>query len=117
MDIGRQLGQLRPANTTAASLFSPVANQRVHITDLIVCNTTGGAVTYRIFHDEDGTTYDETTALYFNNTLGANVTERITARDLFIYMANSSGNIGVRTSSGNAITFTLYGVEYDDMVT
>ena len=71
----KQLGQLRPANTTAASLYSPGANTETIVKSILVCNTTGGAVTYRIFHDDDGTTYDENTALFWEMSLAANSTD------------------------------------------
>ncbi len=105
---GKQLGQLRPSDTTAASIYNSAASTATRITWLVICNTTAAAVTYRMFHDTDGTTYDETTALLFNSPLKANET-------LFIDMAawedTATGNFAVRTSVGNAITFTLYGME------
>ena len=111
LQVGRQLGQLRPADTTAASVFSPVAGQRAEITRIYVCNQTAGALQYRVFHDEDGTTYDETTALYFDISIPANNT--VGLFNLGLWMADSSGNLGVRTSAGNGITFTVYGIEHD----
>jgi hypothetical protein len=107
----RQLGQLRPTNTTAASLYSPAAKYRATIESIIVCNTTTGAITFRIFHDDDGTTYDETTALFFDEPLAANVTREITFAGEGIYLINTSANLAVRTSSNSAITFTCYGFE------
>jgi len=111
MGIGRQLGQLRPANTTAASVYSPVAGQKTEIKSIFVCNQTGNTPTFQIFHDEDGTTYDETTALYFNVAMAANTTTKLD--DIHIWMHNSAGNIGVRTSANNELTFTVYGIEHD----
>lgn len=110
--IGKQLGQLRPANTTAASLYSPGSNMDVHITLLIVCNTTGSAATFRLFHDEDGTTYDATTALYYDKSVSNGDVVVISYNDNNgIWMGNSSGNLAVRTDTGNALTFTVYGKE------
>lgn len=103
----KQLGQLRPTSTTAASLFSPAANQSWIAKSLYVCNNTAGSVTFRIFHDEDGTTYDESTALYFDTALAANTTLVITG---LLAGETNAGNIGVRTGTNDALTFTLYGV-------
>jgi len=103
-----QLGQLRPADTNAASLYSPAASTTWIGKNLVICNTTGTAATARVFHDEDGTTYDETTALYWDLSVAANST---TSLQGFLSGSNASGNIGVRTGTANALTFTLYGAE------
>jgi len=106
----KQLGQLRPANTTAASLYSPPTGIiSTEVTTIFVTNTTAGAIAYRVFIDEDGTTYDETTALYYDVSLGANTTEMINPNGLF--MNNSSGNLAVRTATNDALNFTAYGIE------
>jgi|TARA_Y100000296_G_C5174000_1_gene258951 hypothetical protein len=104
----KQLGQLRPANTTAASLYSPAANTNAILKTLVVCNQTAAPADYRVFHDDNGTTYDETTALFFDVTLAANVTDVI---PLNAGMNDSTGNFAVRTDTNNALTFTLYGSE------
>ena len=106
--VMKQLGQLRPADMTAASLYSPAASTEANIKTLFVCNQTGTAATYRIFVDDDGTTYDETTALFFDISLAANSTETI---DAHILMNNSSGNLAVRTGTNDALTFTAFGYE------
>jgi len=104
----QQLGQLRPANTTAASLYSPGTGITTIIKAITICNTSGGAVTFRIFLDNDGTTYDQTTALFYDIALAADTTIQI---DSYYAMNNSSGNLAVRTSSNDAITFTCFGAE------
>lgn len=102
----KQLGQLRPANTTAASLYSPAASTTWVGKNLVVCNTSGAPATYRVFHDEDGTTYDETTALFWEAPIAAN--ETITVTGLLAGFTDA-GSVGVRSSVANALTFTLYG--------
>lgn len=104
----KQLGQLRPANTTAATLYSPGASTTTIIKSIVICNQTSAAAKWRLFVDDDGTTYDETTALFFDITIGANSTDQI---DTYYPMNNSSGNIAVRTDTNSAITFTCFGVE------
>lgn len=104
----KQLGQLRPANTTAASIYSPAANTVTQIKTIIVCNTTSSSASYRIFLDDDGTTYDESTALYWDISLPGNTTESI---EVNLAMDDSTGNLAVRTSSANALTFTAFGAE------
>lgn len=104
----KQLGQLRPANTTAASLYSPATNKTAVRLSLVICNTSSSEAKFRVFHDDDGTTYDETTALFFDAPIEANQTLEI---DGFKAMNDSAGNFAVRTNTASAITFTLYGAE------
>ena len=105
----KQLGQLRPANTTAASLYSPASSTEAVIQSIIVSNTSGSAATYRIFVDDNGTTYDQTTALYYDISLPADTSDSI---QVYITMNDSTGNLAVRTSVNNAITFTAFGEEF-----
>ena len=104
----KQLGQLRPANTTAASLYSPGASTTAIIKTIVVCNQTSSSAKFRIFLDDDGTTYDESTALFFDIVIGANSTDQI---DTYYAMNNANGNLAVRTDTNSAITFTCFGVE------
>ncbi len=104
----KQLGQLRPANTTAASLYSPASSTTTIAYSLIVCNTSGASAKYRIFHDDNGTTYDQTTALFYDIALAADTTDVI---EIKISANDSTGNIAVRTDTNSALTFTLYGAE------
>jgi len=104
----KQLAQSRPSDTNAVSIYSPGADTESIIKSIVVCNTTGLAVTYRIFHDDDGTTYDESTALFFDVSLAANSTDTL---ELNLTMNDSSGNIAVRTGTANGLTFTVYGAE------
>ncbi len=104
--VYEQLGQLRPADTNPASLYSPAASTEVMILSILVCNTTGSAATFRLFIDDDGTTYDQTTALYYDVSVAANTTLQI---DLKLTMDDSSGNLAVQTGTNNALTFTAFG--------
>lgn len=101
------LGQSRPSNTTAVSIYSPSSGNTI-IKSIWVCNTSAAQVTFRIFVDDDGTTYDESTALFWDVTIDGNSTVEM---DTFLAMNNSAGNIAVRSSSANALTFTLFGAE------
>ena len=113
---GKQLAQVRPANTTAVSAYTPPSADIVTEIRLItVCNTTGSAATFRLFHDDNGTTYDETTALYFDKSVAANDTFSIEyTEDDGIWMDDDTGNLAVRTGTNSALTFTIYGVEHND---
>lgn len=111
MAIGVILAQSRPANTNAASVYSPGSGVQAEITQILVCNTTSNTPTYRIFLDNDGSTFDETTALYFDNAMAANSTEELIQHGSW-WITDPSGNLGVRSSAANEITFTFFGVEH-----
>ena len=108
----KQLGQLRPANTSAASLYSP-ADARGYGVDVVACNVSAANVDVSIFHDKDGTTYDETTALVFTHTLAKGETLSL-SKIISDYLED--GNVGVQSSVANAANFTAYGEEAGDRV-
>jgi hypothetical protein len=104
----KQLGQLRPANTTAASIYSPSADVPWVAKTVIACNTSAAVAKARVFHDDDGSTYDETTAIVWDMEVNAGESAII---DIFMAGGNASGNVAVRTDTADALTFTLYGAE------
>lgn len=104
----KQLGQARPSVTTAVSIYSPASDITGIIKTIYICNTSAASATLRIFVDDDGSTFDETTALFWDASLGAGETLQL---DTFIALNDSSGNIGVRSNTANALTFTLFGAE------
>ena len=102
-----QLGQSRPSGTTAVSIYSPTSGTWI-CKSIIVCNSSSSLARYSIYHDEDGTTYDETTALFFSVEIHANTTVMI---DIFMAGSDPSGNVAVQTDTADALTFTMYGGE------
>lgn len=105
----RQLGQLRPANTNPAALYTPRTDIIGVVTCIIIVNTSAGALNFRLFHDADGTTYDQTTTLAWDENINA-VTMRILTFDGGIAVPEG-GNLACRSSAANDITFTAYGYE------
>lgn len=107
---GQQLAQSRPTNTTATSVYSPPgAGISTRVFNVVVCNTTGSSAAFRIFHDDNGTTYDETTALFWDVSLDANSSVQL---DCDWWLFNPDGNLAIRTDTGSALTFTFYGAEH-----
>jgi hypothetical protein len=100
-----QLAQSRLTNTTATSIYSPSSGETVQIFIKIV-NTTSSAVAVRVFHDADGTTYDQTTALVWDTSIEPGEFLEIDK----IFMSSSSGNLAYRTATGSALTATVYGI-------
>ena len=108
---GSLLGQLAPANTTAATLVAARTNFRAAITSVVICNTTGTAATCRLFHDVGGTTYAASNALLYDVSVAANTTlileSGLNEDGLNLAPADT---LGCRTGTGNALTFSAYGV-------
>lgn len=102
----KQLAQSRPASTTAASLFSPDSPNQYRLKRIFVANVGTSNVSFSLFHDENGTTYNETTAIAWDVTLSRG---QFYTTELNIDMLDSAGNFGIKTSSANNLTFTIYG--------
>ena len=105
---GILLGQLSPSDATDQAFIT--ASVRTEITHLFVCNTTGGALTFRLFHDVGGSTYATSNALFYDKNVPANDTIEIISQCLFggIVLAPTD-TLGVRSSVANNLTFTAYG--------
>ncbi len=111
----KQLGQALPANTNVVSIYSPGTDVVTRIYCIVVTEVAGNTPTFRIFHDEDGTTYTSATALYFNMPMVVATPQILTFGDGDndgLWMNNSSGNLAVRTSAASEINFTVYGEEF-----
>ena len=107
------LGQARENSTTAVSVYSPPADTvsaatTTVIKTIVLCNQTTADVEFRIFLHNTGTTYDESTALYFDETIAMKSTTKI---ETYWVMDNPAGNLAYRTSTANALTITLFGAE------
>ena len=103
---GIELGQTRPSDTNPVSLVSPDGNESINIKELLVCNTTTSSAKYRIFKDEDGATYDQSTAHFYDVVLPANTTDIL---EFDLWMNDPAGNLAVRTDTNSALTFTAHG--------
>ena len=103
------LAQSRLPNTNAASLYTAV--YKTEITAIYIANNTGSGVAYGVHHDQAGTTYDESNALYFDVTLAANTTTVITNGEIGTNITiEPTDSIGIRSATGDALTFSLYGI-------
>ena len=105
---GSLLAQLHPANTTTATFFT--ATLRTEITSLLVCNTSGSAVTFRVHLDEQGTTYAVDNALYYDVSVPANTTVNLDAEMNAGIALVPGDTLGVRTGTASTLTFSAFGV-------
>ncbi len=93
--VARQLFQGQPAVTAAASLYTPGDGVQCVVKRIFICNTSASDVSFDLFHDDDGTTYDATTQLYKDQTVTAGLT-RVLEDELFV---DSSGNVAVASDA------------------
>lgn len=104
---GKLLAQSRPSGTGAASIFTLSATQAgAQVHQIIVCNTTGSSANYSIFFSL-GTTYDQTTALFYATVLAANTTNIINI-ELSLFRG-AGANLAVQSGTGSAITYSVFG--------
>lgn len=108
MDItGKQLAQSQPSGTSAVSVLNPSIPTVVKT--IFVCNVDSTNTYYfSIYHDDNGTTYDSTTALFYSEQIQPNSTVEITT----YIPVSTSGNVAVQTDTASKITFTFYGAEF-----
>lgn len=102
----QELGQSRENSTNAVSVYSPSFNETGIIKNITLCNTTASPITFRLFKDNDGATYDHSTAHFYDYPLDANETKILVT---YWPMNNSSGNLAYRSSVANALTITVSG--------
>lgn len=104
---GFQIAQARPG-TSPTSVFT--ASIATEITKIVICNTTGAAANATLYHDDNGSTFDQTTALLYAKSIPAN--------DYLIIDAQAgsggvsvqkNGQLAVQSGTSNALTFTFYG--------
>ena len=105
---GSQLAQSRPSGTSATSIFT--ATLPTEITRIVICNTTGSAANYSLYHDDNGSTFDQTSALFYTVSLAANSTQNIELTPGSGLMVSKDGQIAFQAGTGNALTCTIYGV-------
>jgi hypothetical protein len=104
----KQLGQRRDNDTNTHSVYSPGASVSAIIKTITLCNTSSSEATVRLFIDDDGTTYDESTAILYDVTVDAKSFLQI---DGFYPMNDAGGNLAYQQGTANAITITVFGAE------
>jgi hypothetical protein len=100
-----QLAQARENSTDAVSIYSPGSGETVQIF-LKIANTTTSVAAVRIFHDEDGSTYDESTSIAWDVNINPGQLFEVDK----IFMETAAGNLAYRSDTANALTATVYGI-------
>jgi hypothetical protein len=102
----KQLAQETP--TSATSLYSPAVNTTTTIRSIVVCNHGNNDTTFSIYLDDDGSTYDTDTALFYKCAIDAKSTVLINGIEWT--MNDYNGNLAGDSGNGNC-TFTIFGKE------
>jgi hypothetical protein len=103
----KQLFQGDGDYTTASTIHTRTSSVVRDIVGWInLANNTSTAITVDLYHDEDGSTYDDTTVLMEAMPIDANSIIRYSGP---IYMVNAAATIGVKCSVSGSVTITGYG--------
>jgi len=82
-------------------------NEVIAVTAIIIANTSVSTKWFSMWHDPNGTTYDDTTKLFDEIDITKNDSAQ-TERDETFYLVGG-GNIAFEASQNNSITVTIYG--------
>ena len=107
--IYKMLGQA-VGTTSPVAIASPGSGVENVVKNLFICNTTASPVDFSIFVVASGSTYDATTALFFEQSVPAKTT--VTLDDKQIGQDTSNASLAIKASAGSALTFTFFGVEF-----
>ncbi len=103
----KTLGQSRPSGTSPVVLFTATAQTIVR--SLYCCNTSGAAANASIFVAQDGVTFDESTAIFWDVPVTNGAVPVSVPSPIFI---ESGAVLAVQSDTGSALTFTASGLEY-----
>jgi len=101
------LGQAEPADTNNADLYTVPADTEAIVSTLVVANTTGTDVTFRLFVREAGAAASTANAIAYDTTISATTQVAFTLG----LTLSATDIISVRADTGNSITFQAFGSE------
>lgn len=101
------LGQAKPANTTAASLYTVPAGGQTVVSTITVANVTATPAAFDIYVGVDGAAASVANAVAFGVTLTGSQTQALTLG----ITADAGDVIYVKSSVADALTFSAFGLE------
>ena len=112
-EYNKLLAQSRPSTTNATAVYNTSKTGMVtEVYSIWICNTSGADATFRAFFNNNGTTYDQTTALFWDTPIYAGSSIFIEAANQPIAtLSTTTARLAVRSSVANALTFTISGRE------
>ena len=105
-DVIKVLGQAAPTTTATTDLYTVPNLSQTTVSSLVVCNRTGGALTFRVSVHVAGAAASDEQYLYYDKTVAAN--DSFTA--VLGLTLNQSDEVKVRASA-NGLSFNMFGVE------
>ena len=105
-DVIKVLGQAAPSTATTTDLYAVPDLNQTTVSSLVVCNRTGGALTFRVSIHVAGASADNKQYLYYDKSVAAN--DYITL--VIGITIKESDVMRVYASSGD-FSFNLFGVE------
>ena len=100
-----QLAQVRASTTSNTLIYQSGPAETVQIF-MKFTNVSSGAALVRVFHDQNGTTYDQSTAIVYDLKLHPGELLELD----HVFVNNATGSLAYRSSVADAITATVYGV-------
>jgi len=100
----KQIAQVTLGDTSA-TIVTAGDSERLVVKHIRVVNTSAATVSFTLYHDEDGTTYDNTTIVQPAVTLPASGV----ITDLSYIAISPGGSLGGVASTAAVVTLTLYG--------
>lgn len=105
-DVIKVLGQAAPSTATTTDLYAVPDLNQTTVSSLVVCNRTGGALTFRVSIHVAGASADNKQYLYYDKSVAANDTFSAV---LGLTLAQSD-EVKVRPSA-DGLSFNMFGVE------
>jgi len=105
-DVIKVLGQAAPTTTATTDLYTVPNLNQTTVSSLVVCNRTGGALTFRVSVHVAGAAASNEQYLYYDKTVAAN--DSFTA--VLGLTLNQSDEVKVNASA-NGLSFNMFGVE------
>lgn len=102
------LGVSKPSTTNATVVYAKPIGARAMIRSIAITNVSTSPLTFRLFWSF-GTTYDTTTALFYDVPINNNTTTVLS--DLNFDFYGPAGNLAFRTSSANDLLCWVWGEE------
>ena len=96
--------------SSAITAYSPGTGIRTRIYQIIVANVDQAATTFSIWIDDDGTTYDDTTAIADTVSCSSGVIVNFEFPS-GLPMNIAAGNLAILSSTTNSHNFTIIGEE------
>lgn len=105
-DVIKVLGQVAPAATTTTTLYTVPNLNQTTVSSLVICNRTGGSLSYRVsVHVADAAT-DDKQYLYYDKTLAANETF-----SAVLGLTLNQSDVVKVYASNTGLSFNMFGVE------